>query len=325
MPYPKHINPKKLPPNVKYDGRGRGRWVYRKYKLGKRVEIKIGDSTTTQAELWANYEGIAPTNAATFKGLSLEFQRTQKFKELAPSTRRDYENCHKAIINTVAESGTKAGDFGLDKWTKLAIRLYRDKRCESSRSRAAHELRYMKRLFRWAVEYGYMDTNPAKDISIPSTRREGHYIEDKDFLGALYLSPWKVAYIAHLAYLTGRRKGDLLKLNRHNFTAEGIELTEGKTQKRVLIPWTDNLKALTDDLYQDSITLNITASGFDSAWQRLRRVMKKAGFVAFRFQDIRGKHASDLDGDATANLLHSSAQVTKTHYLHKPTRVKSLQ
>ena len=40
----------------------------------------------------------------------------------------------------------------------------------------------------------------------------------------------------------------------------------------------------------------ITESAFDSAWQRFRKAMDKAGIEPFKFHDLKAKGASDFDG-----------------------------
>ena len=45
-----------------------------------------------------------------------------------------------------------------------------------------------------------------------------------------------------LAVLTGLRRGDLLALTRENLTDDGIELVESKTDKALIIEWSDELR-----------------------------------------------------------------------------------
>lgn len=332
--YPDHIDPDKIPSNVYFDPRGRGRWTYRKSKgRGDRgTEVRLGDANLTLAELWKLVDDYLNDREGTFKCISSEFHTSPDFKRLSKGSQTDYLNCHKAICNRETGSGDKLGDIPLEAWTPGAVRRYRDARAEKSKSRAAHEIRYLKRVFKWAISYDLAKENPAKEIDLKGlTSARDHYVQDKDYEAMLNLAPWRVACAAHLAYLTGRRRRDILTLTVANIQPEGLLLKESKTGKETLIVWSGELKQLVDLLTEDSnySLFSFTDAAFDTAWQRVRQKLKATKkFTPFQFKDLRAKHASDLEekgGNATENLQHSDGAVTRRHYLRKAKKVVSLR
>lgn len=281
------------------------------------------------ADLWRAVEEITALPSGTFRAISVEFRKSPDYLDLSSATQKDYDNCHKAVCERVTKSGAMLGDLPLDAWTPGAVRRYRDARAEESKSRAAHDIRYIKRVFQWAVSYDLAKTNPAKEIKLKGlAAARDHYVQDEDYQALLNLAPWRIAVAAHLAYLTGRRRRDILGLTKANIQPEGLLLQEGKTGKVSLIEWSEELRETVRMMEDDYAFFHYSASGFDSAWQRLRKALREAGFVPFQFKDLRAKHASDLDesgGDATENLQHSGQQVTRRHYLRKAKKVVSLR
>ena len=353
--YPSHIDPTKKPPNTRYDDRGRGRWLYRDREAKK--EHRIGNSATTLAELWNSVDALQAGGVKTFKTLSLKFQQSEEWAGLAESTRRDYLLCHKAICGKKTRAGSKLGDVPLSAWTIGAVRRYRDERKKTTKSRAKKEIAYIKRLFAWAVEYEHMQTNVAAAVStkgLASVSKE--YIGDRDYETFLYLAPLRLALMAHMAYLTGRRRPDILSIRVAHVEREGLFFAESKTDKAAIVCWSppddpNPPPREQTELYQlvqlcieeaggspwlfpkgDDPREHYSLSALSSAWgDTMREIVgnpPSEGFTRFTFKNLRAKHASDLEergGDATDNLLHSDRGLTERHYLRKRKKVVSLR
>lgn len=341
---PSHITGDKLPSGVNYDPRGNGRWEYRKGNgrkdRGKRV--RFGSNTTTLAEIWSFVETLSTDHADTLRGISLAFQDSSEWKRLKPRTQNGYTHLHRSICERETRTGTKLGDMPLEAWTPGAVRRYRESRRLVSESAAAAEIRYIKRVFSWAIEYEhFFNENPAKGVSLRGlSKPRTHYVQETDYCIAVAVAPLTIGLAAHLAYLTGRRRTDILKAKRSDITADGLTFTESKTGKETIVEWSDELRSTIEMITKeagDSIWLfprkgsigePMAGSAFDTAWQRVRGRMKAEGYVPFQFKDIRAKHASDFDeagGDSTENLGHSDKSVTRKHYLRKPKKVVPLR
>lgn len=326
--YPAHIDPDKLPSNVRFDHRGRGRWVYRDRKNKK--EIRLGDAALTTAKIWQKVDDLLNEREDNFRYISQEFLKSREYKELGSSTQTDYQNCHNAICKKVMKSGDKFSETPLSVWTPGAVRKYRDARAENSKSRAAHEIRYMKRVFSWAIQYDLASDNPAKPVDLKglNTVRE-HYVEDEDYLAAIYQAPWKVALVLHLIYLTGRRPTDVLEMSVRHVQPEGLLLKASKTGKHALVQFNDDLQACVDILTEDGnySFFHWTESGFNTAVNRLMRSLAKQGFTRFKPKDLQKKYAVDIEDigiNASEQFMHSDSALTRRHYLPKATKVVAL-
>jgi len=271
-------------------------------------------------------------------GVFLDSREAQRLKA---RTRRGYEAIHRSVCARPTKAGTPLGDMPIRAWTVGAVRKFREARRQESESAAAAELRYIKRVFAWAVEYEHTESNPAKEVSLRGmAQARRYYVQDDDYMAALNMAPLKVALIAHLAYLTGRRRTDILNATRHSLRADGLFFAESKTDKEALIGWTEHLRQTVDlilevaggSLYlfpsNSRPDLRFTDSAMDNAWQKLRAALRKAGYAPFQFKDLRKKYATDLEakgGDAFRSLLHSNRGLTDRHYVSKPARVVSIK
>lgn len=334
--FPPHIDPDRLPKGVYFNKRDK-RWIYRRQVNGQRKEIRLGDHALTMGDLHKAVEDILSGPTTSFRSISLRFMASSEFAKLKPRTKRGYRAIHDFVCERRTKAGSKLGDVNIAAWTVGAVRKYREARRVESESGAASDLRYIKRVFSWAVEYEYMPTNPAKEISLrglSSARR--YYIEDADFYGALNLAPIKLALIMYFAYLTGRRRTDILEATRRNLLPEGIYFPESKTDKESLVPWTEHVRQTVDlikEVCGDSIYLfpsngrpdrRFSDSAITNAMSALTRKLRKAGLKPFQFKDIRKKYGTDLEeqgGDAQKSLMHASRSTTDRHYTSKPTKV----
>ena len=128
-------------------------------------------------------------------------------------------------------------------------------------------------------------------------------------------------------YLTGLRKGDILKLRLDALTDEGIAVTQAKTGGRLIFLWEPELRAAVDRiralprpirglfLFCTRKGRAYSASGFDSIWQRAMVKAMEKGALRERFteHDIRAKTATDDPIHAQKRLGHKSSAMTDRH------------
>lgn len=338
-PLPPGVTPDKLPTNVRWEP-DRARWVYRFWDGAVRRKVTLGGADLSLADLHRAVEDTTTGAVDTLRKLGRRFQNSREFHELAPATRRQYEQCHTGICDSKNRFEKKRGDLPLLAWDAPACKRYYSERRETSESVAAAQLRYLRRLFSWAVEEGYATVNPAKAVKMKSPPPRTHYVQDDDYQAALALAPVGVALILHLMYLTGRRRGDITRLTRSSVQSDGLYFEESKTGKLTLVMWTRELRQTVDLALETCAgswwlfpaagdrNMPVLDSTLDTALQRLRKRMHARGFVPFQAKDLRAKHASDLEekgGDATESLQHANREVTVRHYLRRPKKVRSLR
>ena len=98
-----------------------------------------------------------------------------------------------------------------------------------------------------------------------------------------------------LAYLTGLRQGDLIRLTHLQIREDGIHVTESKRGRRIRVQWSAPLRVVVQRataragicprLLTNSRGEPWTSSGFQTAFQRLG--------VPWTFHDLRAKAESD--------------------------------
>lgn len=232
-------------------------------------------------------------------------------------------------------------------------------------------------LMRYAMEKGWRDpgTNPVTDI-IPtlSTPPRDRYPTDSEVrrikVAGIYAtargdakpgakrqknrSGLMLAALVDMAYLTGQRISDLLRLEWSAFGRDGITFKPSKTAKStgasVLIEWTPKLrdverrlKALRTERRafgsfvftkqaskkkgkMQAAGQRYTYSGAHSAWVR---ACERAGIADCRFNDMRAKALTDTeetDGMQAARRkgAHSTEQQTSDYVRHKkPQKAKA--
>ncbi|MEW8027807.1 MAG: hypothetical protein AB2806_08720 [Candidatus Thiodiazotropha sp.] len=339
--FPDHIDPEKLPIGVTYRARGNGRWLYRKGSGRKHrgKEIRFGNKDSSLADIWQFVENLETENISTFKGISKKFQASSDWLTLAPRTQKGYEHLHKIICETDTKTGIKLGDIPLETWTPGSVRRYIENR--SSKSAAAAEVRYIKRVFSWAISFDYfLKPNPAKGVTLKNmTTPRTHYVQDEDYHLALAVAPLNIALAAHLSFLTSKRRTDILTLTRRQLSPEGVEFTDSKTGKLSIVGWTDELQETVDMIKalaggslwlfprRGSPAERYSDTAFNNAWKRVKEKVRAEDGTPFQFKDIRAKHASDLENDKAAEeqLLHSGVQVTRRHYRRRPKKILSFR
>lgn len=354
---PKHINAEKLPDNVWFDQTGAGKWRLNYYnEFRQRKTRRLCGAEATLSEIWQATEAQAVKTIQTFTTLSNDFQQTLTWRELSPSTQKDYLNCHQAITSRETTGG-KLGDVSLAQWTVVIIRKYRDKRAEQSKSRANKELSYIKRVFAWAYEYGIVPINPGTGVKKLKIEPRQHYAEDRDYHYFLNIAQqsgyWYVAPAMELAYLCRMRMCEVMDLTDANEQDNGLIIYRRKGSKTNITEWQPRLRAIWDELKQKRTTIltdrkqpspiradqrhlfisertgdKLDISSLQTAMQRINALAKdqaqKEGveFTHFTFHDLKRKGISDTSApDRMASAGHRSPEMMKVYDV-KPDVVK---
>jgi integrase len=193
-------------------------------------------------------------------------------------------------------------------------------------------------VFTKAIEWGAVTQNPCKQVPRLHEQKRDRYIAEAEFHSVRELATPMIQISMDLALLTGLRQGDLLSLEKRHLTEDGIDIVTAKTNKRLIIEWSAELRAVIDRAFEISprvrqfVICNLqgkryTSDGFRTMWHRLMRkaVDTRSITEGFTFHDIRAKSLSDdTAAAATIRSGHSDPKVTNTIYRRKPTRAKPL-
>lgn len=182
---PRHIDPTKIPTGIYWDGRKGGVWYAFDRKPGEKPRRKnVATKTATLADLFLIAEARAgKTSSKTLAGLIEAFAGSDKFRTFSDNTKSDYTYCAEVVVGYKLPNRSKFGDLITKRITpptiqglidELAAGTDRDKatgKLIPTPSKAAHVQRYLRRLFRWGMNRGFNDINPADGVELPTERK----------------------------------------------------------------------------------------------------------------------------------------------------------
>lgn len=193
----------------------------------------------------------------------------------------------------------------------------------------------------YCIRWGLISSNSCAVVKSFSDKPRNRYVTDEEFVAVKNLSSPLMKYLMDFAYLTGLRRGDILSLKRDNLTDDGIVISTSKTDKKILIEWSIDLKSLVNEilnmrgnlkriyLFCTRKGLQYTGQGISAMWQRLMNKALKSNVIEerFTFHDIRAKCASDIeDLEQDSKLLaHTNSETTERVYRKKISLVKPLK
>lgn len=303
-----------LPPRMNL----KGKTYYHVSTDSPRKWTKLGQDLVIAKRLWAEIEGEqADAQDSTFRAIAARYR-----KEVIPGKARQTQLDNEKELQRLE---AVFGAMPIEAIQPKHIRHYLDKRGETAKVRANRERALFSHVFNFAREYGYTSVpNPCAGVRGHREAGRDRYIEDEEFLAVWSKAHYTVQDTMDLAYLTGQRPADLLKVNRTDIRDGELWFTQNKTGKKLRITIVGELQALIerilsrehrimggDGLLQDGngqrLTYGALRSRFDSA--------RKAAKMDFQFRDIRAKAATDTGDMAHAQKLmgHKTRSMTE-HY-----------
>ncbi len=280
-----------LPPRMYYK---HGAYYYVTRIEDKQKWIRLNKDYQLALYKYADMEGKF-TDKGTVAGL-IQRYRQDVLPDKAPKTQAD----RKWQLNQL---DTVFGKMHLEAITPPQIQQYLDKR--DKKIAGNREIKLLSTIYRHAIRWGLCTVNPCDGAFYNSEPGRDRYITD-DELGLLKdnADPMLRAII-EFAYLTGARRADILNLKRKDITDEGVYIRQAKTDKRQLFYKTAELDRVINEakrsrkaknmtyLFTNTHGQQITPTGFNSAWRRLR---DKEGvrLSDVNFHDIRAKAITDV-------------------------------
>lgn len=310
-------------------------YMYKKGNDGKRQEIALGDDFILALKKYAELNVIvAPTAGATFADLEKRYL-VDAVPKLATNSARMYRSDIKHLLASFK-------DAPLSQIRPMHIRQFLDDHADKPTT-ANRCKRVFSTMWNHARGWGYTDRpNPCEGIQGYSLDKRTVYISD-----AVYKAVWKSASAPlrdamDLAYLTGQRPADALKMTEHDIVEGHIIVTQEKTKQPLRIQIVGELAKLLNRIQArkaghkiKTAALLVNQHGKRLTGPTLRSQFDKARDAAalatptqakdirnFRFYDLRAKAADDTaDGrgeEAARDLLgHESLKTTQRHYLRR--------
>lgn len=310
-------------------------------EAGRRSEIPLGPDINEAKKRWAELE-FQPSPRDS-RQLNAIFDRY--IKEILPlkkpSTQRDNQDCLKFLRPVF-------GEVCIDDLVPQHFALYRDRR--SAKVRANRELSLLSHVFNTAREWGYTNRdNPARGVRKNKETPRDFYVDDTVWQAVYEFAVDELKDAMDLAYLTGQRPSDVLKVSVRDIQGDMLYVLQEKTNKklRILLKNSDGTlnqlailvnKIRTRPRKVSSTYLIATPAGkplnkgtlrirFDAARAFAAAEAEKSGSEEmldlarrirnFQFRDIRPKAASDIGDLAAASKLlgHTEQQITKKVYI----------
>lgn len=302
----------------RFRARKRGKATYYFYDHGgkPRKETPLGTDYGLAVKRWAELEHASdlPAPAVVLFRHVAEAYRREVIPTKAPRTQQDnmreLANLLAFFDDPPAPLDAIAPGDVMDylKWRKAAP------------VRAQREKALFSHLWNWARGERYTDKpNPCAGIKAKGSKGRDAYLEDADYRRVWDAGSETLRDAMDLAYLTGQRPADVLRLLETDVRDGALHVTQGKTGAKVRIEVAGALDALLGRIRARKrghkvhcTRLVVNAAGRPIGVNALSRYWKAActaaGVEGYQFRDLRAKAATDTE-EATGNIRESQRQL----------------
>jgi len=315
---------------------------------GKRKEIPLGGDLDQAKVEWARLERRTPPKPNHLLGSLFD----RYVKEIIPTKGLRTQSDNMKELKQLRKAFEKAP---IDSITPQVVAQYRDAR--TAKVRANREIALLSHMFTIAREWGLTtNANPCFGVRRNKEKPRDYYAGEIVWNAVYTEAVQELKDAMDLAYLTGQRPADVLKVATTDLNADFLMVKQGKTEKKLRLRLEDAgvqsaLSAFINDLKErrslagiKTSTLITNTSGLRMSQQMLRNrwdeAREKAAIKAgadgdsslaalirqFQFKDIRPKAASEIELAHASRLLgHSTEEITKKVYrrvgeIVKPTK-----
>lgn len=256
---PNHIDQAALPAAIYFDQRNAGVWYTLHYdETGKQRRRNVAPADVTLAELHKIMEQTSGADRGTLRYLCDQFHLSDRYKRLASKTHDDYCYSRDVLLDIPTRLGKPLGDLLVKKFTAALVQRIVDRLAdEGTPSKAAHALRYLRRVLQWGRNRGFLESNPAQGIEAPVERKRrrlpGHQVMDDLVDRALAFGrlarnekggcPEYLSYVMEISYLCRLRGIETITLTDAHELPEGIMTNRRKGSRDNIVRWTPRLRA----------------------------------------------------------------------------------
>jgi integrase len=279
------------------DRHGRPRFYFRRPGF-KRIALpgmpgssEFMDAYAEAGQTPAPPVGVRQIRPGTINALAVSYFNSRDFRKLAPSTQASY----RGFIDRLCEKdGDKpVGGVGGLKRENIVVMMDR----LSDQPVAANALLKMLRvLMKHAVDTGFRQDNPARDISAIRIKSEGYHSLTEEEIAQFEAthpigSPERLAFA--LLLHTGQRRGDVIRMGPQHIRDGFLHVKQSKTGAELWIPVTPQLQEIIAASPVNQLTFIVselgkpyTATGF-SNW--FRKACDKAGLPHCSAHGLRSR------------------------------------
>lgn len=310
---------------------------------GKRKEIPLGTDLDEAKKKWAELDMKEPPK--DIKTLGYLFAKYEN--DILPNhpigTQKDYKNSLKQLRKVFE-------DAPIDEVTPYIIAQYRDAR--TAKVRANREMAVLSIIYNLAIEWGIAKNNPVTGVRKNKENPRDYYADDEVFLAVHKHAPQELQDAMMIAYFTGQRPADAIKIRLSNITEDHLFIGQNKRGHKLRIKLNNEqgrtgLGMLIDDILKrkndDSpYLITIKDRGMTYSMRRYRFENARIDAVnealanndeelanrikEFQFKDLRPKAASDMNDITLASKLlgHTKEAITRKVYIRIGQEVEPL-
>lgn len=309
------------------DGTKRVYWYA--WKGGPRMRSEHG--TPEFVEEWQKHRREAlypPTD--TLEWLIVKYKE-EAFPKLSAETQGSYAPLLDSLRHTLGKMPCAAIE-------ELGSRRHFERWRDSFKDRprkASMAWAVARRALSWSVQKERLKRNPCTGYSGYESQSRKEFIWTDTEIDALKVTaPPQIVAALVLAYWTGQRQGDLLRLKWDAYDGIRLKLRQGKTGSYVQVLVSGELREIMDALPRSAVTILTnsrgkpwTSDGFKTSWGK---AVKQAGISGKTFHDLRGtfitrarRAGSDIDAicEISGHSKETAKAILETHYLASSTTV----
>lgn len=291
-----------------------------------RKEIALGSDYVMAVKKWA--EMTKKTGAQiTFDYVAGRYEN-EVMPTKAPRTQLD-NNKELAKLREFFSNPTPAPMQCIE---PITIRQYLDWR-KDAKTRANREKALFSHIWNFAREKG-LTNKPNPCAGIKGYKEEGRdiYVDDQVYKAVQDVAEERLRDAMDIAYLTGQRPADVLKMTRKDLIDGAVKVVQNKRGKKLRVSIEGDLKTVLDRIAARKVAgitlVNMTVSELRGAFDRARiTAAEKNPELAddirkFQFRDLRAKAGTDTEEHAgmdaaQAQLGHTTPTMTAHYVRHR--------
>ena len=281
--------------------------------------IRLDKDLARAKLLWAQLESGKPLGGSFFPALLQQWMASDQYMALADATKKTYQ--------TLIDLLPSVFDGPLEAIKPMHVARFMD--AHESKAQANLGRVILSNVFDFAIRRGVVDCpNAAKMVPKFTIKGRDRFLTDEEFNLIRENGNDVVKVAMDIAYYTGARITDVLKLRLADCRDEGLFVEQHKTGKRQLFTWSDSLRdaiATAKKLPRPIRGLHLlctnkgkpyTYSAFYTIWNG---ACTRAGVKDVHFHDIRGKAATEAkqQGQDYQALLGHASKAMSDKYIKR--------
>lgn len=195
-------------------------------------------------------------------------------------------------------------------------------------------LTVLRLVYQWALDREIVQSSPCVSVKRLKQHARDRLLTASEYAAIYGNAPGWLQCIMDLCYLTGQRIGDVLELERSALQDDGILIVQRKTGKRLIVGWTDDLRAVVERCGRESegpasmryvlSTRRGTPRAHSNVWRAFKAAAATGGVENVTLHDLRAMSGTEAERqgiDPQALLGHTDRRTTAIYLRDRSARV----